>query len=120
MMIKETLRRLLIGSLVGAFIGLLELWFYEFNLRHGIAAILSGAIFGSILGLFGSTMLQKTKTALILCGSSGGLAGAVWWVIARPTVGILHSVVIGIVLGLLFVWSETIGPRKQVRDHQHN
>lgn len=32
-MIKETIRRLLIGSLIGAFIGLLELWFYEFNLK---------------------------------------------------------------------------------------
>lgn len=107
-MIKETIRRLLIGSLVGAFIGLLELWFYEFNLRHSVAAILSGAIFGSILGLFASTMLQKTKIALILCGSSGGFAGAVWWVIARPTVSILHSVIVGIALGLLFVWSDPI------------
>jgi len=106
MMIKEIIRRLLIGSLAGAFIGLIELWFYEFNLRHGIAAILSGAIFGSILGIFGS-MLQNTSKALFICGSSGGLAGAVWWAIARPTVSILQSMIIGIVLGLLFVWSET-------------
>ena len=106
---KATIRRLFIGALVGAFIGLLELWFYEFNLRHGIAAILSGAIFGFILSLFGSTLLQKMKTALILCGCSGGLAGAVWWVIARPSVSILQSVIIGIALGLLFVWSDTIG-----------
>ena len=106
MMIKETIRRIVIGSLAGAFIGLLELWFYEFNLRHGIAAILSGAIFGSILGLFGS-MLRNTTKALILCGSSGGLASAIWWAIARPDVSILRSVIIGLALGLLFVWSET-------------
>jgi hypothetical protein len=105
MKIKDIIRRLLIGSLFGAFVGLLQLWFYEFNLRHGIAGLLAGAFFGAALGVFGS-MLKKIKTALILCGCAGGVAGAVWWLMAKSTVSIFQSVAIGIVLGLLFVWGE--------------
>lgn len=111
--IKEIIRRLLIGLLFGAFLGLLELWFYEFNLRHIIAAIFSGALFGAVVGFF-SLMLNKIKTALILCGCAGGLAGGVWWVTAKTSVSIFQSVAIGIALGLLFVWSnENWETRKQ-------
>jgi len=106
MQIKELIRRVLLGSLIGAFIGVLELWFYEFNLRHGIAAILSGAVFGSLLGLFGSSMLRGIKGALILGAGAGGLAGVVWWVVASPTVTIVLSIAVGVALGILFVWSE--------------
>ena len=31
--------RILIGVLMGAFLGLLELWFYEFDIAHLLAAI---------------------------------------------------------------------------------
>jgi hypothetical protein len=120
MKIKEIIRRVLIGSLMGAFIGLLELWFYEFNLRHGIAAILSGALFGTIVGIFGSSMLKKIATALILCGCAGGLAGAIWWVIAKSSVSIFQSVAIGIALGLLFGWSnDTWNTRKEISVQQN-
>jgi hypothetical protein len=104
--IKEIIRRFLLGSLMGAFIGGLELWFYKFNLRHGIAAILSGALFGSLLGLLGPSMLRGVKGALIFSAGAGGLAGVVWWVVASPTVTIFLSIAVGVALGTLFVWSE--------------
>jgi hypothetical protein len=103
---KEIMRRTFLGSLMGAFIGGLELWFYEFNLRHGIAAVLSGAFFGSALGIFGSSMLKGIKTALILCAGVGGLAGALWWLIAKPNVNVGFSMGVGAVLGILFVLGE--------------
>lgn len=106
MKIKEIIRRLFLGAIMGAFIGVLELWFYEFNLRHGIAAILAGGLFGALVGILGSSMLKKITTALILCGSAGAFAGAVWWLTAKSSASIFQSVVIGIALGLLFVWSE--------------
>jgi len=121
MKINEIIRRILIGSLMGAFIGLLELWFYEFNLRHGMAAILAGGLFGAVVGVFGSSMLKKIKTALILCGCTGGLAGAVWWIVAKSSVSIFQSVAIGIALGLLFVWSDdNWKTRKQINVQQAN
>jgi hypothetical protein len=103
---KEIMRRVFLGSLVGAFIGGLELWFYEFNLRHGIAAVLSGAFFGSALGLFGPSMLEGVKAALILCAAFGGLAGVLWWFIAKPNVNVGFSAGVGVALGILFVLGE--------------
>jgi len=107
---KEIMRRVFLGSLMGAFIGGLELWFYEFNLRHGIAAVLSGAFFGSALGVFGPSMLKGIKTALVLCTTLGVLSGALWWVIAKPNVNVLFSMGVGAALGILFVLGE--GTRK--------
>jgi hypothetical protein len=103
---KEIMRRAFLGSLMGAFIGGLELWFYEFNLRHSIAAVLSGAFFGSALGIFGPSMLKGIKTALTLCAGVGGLAGALWWFIAKPNVNVGFSVGVGAVLGIIFVLGE--------------
>lgn len=91
---------------MGAFMGILELWFYEFNLRHGMAAILAGGFFGALVGIFGSSMLRQIKTALILCGCAGALAGALWWITAKSSVSIFQSMAVGIALGLLFVWSD--------------
>lgn len=104
--IKEIIRRILIGSLMGAFIGALELWFYEFNLRHGIAAVLAGAVFGSLLGVFGPSMLSGIKSSILLCSGTGGLAGAIWWIAAQSTVSIFFSIGVGVVLGLLFLWGQ--------------
>jgi hypothetical protein len=120
MKIKEIMRRLLIGSLMGAFIGVLELWFYEFNLQHGIVAILSGAFFGAVVGIFGSSMLKQIKTALILCGCTGGLAGVVWWVTAKSSVSIFQSVTVGITLGLLFFWSDDNWKTRKQGSVQHD
>jgi len=103
---KEVVRRVFLGSLMGAFIGGLELWFYEFNLRHGIAAVISGAFFGSALGLIGPSMLKGVKTALILCATFGGLAGVLWWFIAKPNINVGFSIGVGAVLGILFVLGE--------------
>jgi hypothetical protein len=103
---KEIIRRIFLGSLMGAFIGGLELWFYEFNLRHGIAAVLSGAFFGSALSVFGPSILKGIKTALVLCAGIGGLAGALWWFIAKPNVNVGCSVGVGGLLGILFVLGE--------------
>ena len=119
MKIKEIIRRIFLGGLLGAFIGALELWFYEFNLRHGIAAILSGALFGAIVGIFGSVMLQKIITALFLCGSAGAVAGGVWWITAKSSVSIFQSIGIGIALGLLFVWGEGNWKSRKQNSVQH-
>lgn len=103
---KEIMKRVFLGSFMGAFLGGLELWFEEFNLRHGIAAILAGVFFGSALGLFGPNMHKGIKVALILCAAFGGLAGALWWFIAKPNIILGFSVGVGAVLGILFVLGE--------------
>jgi hypothetical protein len=51
-------------------------------------------------------MLKGIKTALILCAGVGGLAGALWWLIAKPNVNVGFSMGVGAVLGILFVLGE--------------
>jgi hypothetical protein len=43
------LKRLGFGGLGGGFLGLLEIWFYQFSLRHLLAAVFSGALYGCLL-----------------------------------------------------------------------
>ncbi|MBN1472875.1 MAG: hypothetical protein JW925_13960 [Syntrophaceae bacterium] len=99
--IKEVIRRIFLGTLMGAFIGGMDLWFYEFNLRHGIAALLSGAFFGLALGIF-CPLMKGIKLTILMCAGAGGLAGVVWWIIASSPVSIFVSIVVGVVLGILF------------------
>jgi heme O synthase-like polyprenyltransferase len=109
---KEILRRIFLGSMAGAFLGILEIWFYEFSVRHAIAALCAGAVFGAILGLFGQLMSRKAWSAILLGAISGALAGAVWWLIVRPDVNIIFSAIIGIAFACMMVgferpWNET-------------
>jgi hypothetical protein len=118
--VQEIIRRFLIGSLIGAFIGALELWFYEFNLHHGLAAVLAGAVFGSSLGVFGPSMLNDTISSILLCSCAGGIAGAVWWITAQSTVSIYFSIGIGVFLGLLLLWGESSWKSTKKRSTRHS
>jgi hypothetical protein len=97
--------RILIGALMGAFLGLLELWFYEFDLAHLLAAIAAGATFGSLTGVSIPWVAPDHFKEVIVCSSAGCIAGIVWWLIAQPgsSIGsIALSVGIGAILGALF------------------
>jgi heme O synthase-like polyprenyltransferase len=103
---KDIAKRICFGLVIGAFIGILELWFFEFSLRHGIAAILSGAVFGSILGIFAPFMFRKIWSTILLGAISGALAGVIWWIVVKPDVNIMISVIVGIALACLMVGVE--------------
>ena len=113
MQIKVIFQRVFVCSLMGAFVGVLELWFYDFNLRHGVAAMTSGAVFGSLVGLFSSSIKNGSSRTIILCAVFGGVSGVVWWVLAKPTVSVLFSIGSGVVLGSLFAWGESYGGSKK-------
>jgi hypothetical protein len=97
--------RILIGALMGAFLGLLELWFYEFDLAHLLAAIAAGATFGSLIGVLVPWAEPDRFKEVVVCSSAGSVAGIVWWLIAQPgtSIGsIALAVGIGALLGALF------------------
>ena len=104
--LKEIIRRICLGSIAGAFIGILELWFYEFSVQHGIAAICSGAAFGIMLGVFGSVISQQIWSSILFGIVAGALAGMLWWSIAKADVNIMISAGIGVVIGCLVVCGE--------------
>jgi len=94
--------RLAFGAFAGGFIGMLELWFYEFSLRHLIAAVVSGAVFGSLWGLVQPWASRNTARTCVTGAVLGALAGLVWWVVVRPTNSILVSSAVGLFAGCLF------------------
>ena len=97
--------RILIGALMGAFLGLLELWFYEFDLAHFLAAIAAGATFGALIGISIPWVAPERSQLVIVCSAAGCVAGIVWWLIAQPgtSIGsIALAVGIGAILGTLF------------------
>jgi hypothetical protein len=103
------LRRALFGALVGAFLGVLELWFFEFDLPHFWAAVGAGAVFMSILAIIVGQLQYRGFKLFLAGGLSGSIAGIVWWVITNQTVEWLWvAVCIGVILGVLYVWSDMV------------
>ena len=102
----------MIGALAGAFLGALEIWFYEFSLRRLIAAAASGAIFFAILGI---ASLWVTRNFLLNCitiFAGGTIAATIWWLIAQPKVPLSISIAVGIGLGFMFLVSERMTKTK--------
>ena len=90
---------------MGALLGLLELWFYEFDLAHLLATIAAGATFGSLIGASVPWVAPDRSQVVIVCSSAGFVAGIVWWLIAQPgtSIGCTGLAVgIGTLLGALF------------------
>lgn len=103
---KVIIKRICFGLIIGAFIGLVELWFYKFTIIHAIAAICSGAVFGVVIGIFAPLTFQKIWSALLISAISGALAGVIWWIVVKPNVNIMISTFIGIALAFLIIGVE--------------
>jgi len=98
-------KRLLIGALVGGFFGALEIWFYEFSLNRLVAAILSGASYFAIIGLFAVKFAKDRSKVIALGGFAGFVAGIAYWVVARRSSSPLLAVGIGLVGGIVYAWA---------------
>ena len=62
----------------------MELWFYEFDLAHLLAAVAAGATFGSLIGVSVPWIAPDRSQVVMVCSSAGFVAGIVWWLIAQP------------------------------------
>jgi hypothetical protein len=109
---KQVAYRFIIGALVGALVGVLEIWFYEFSLRRLIAAAASGAIFFTILGVASSWATRNLLNTCVTILAGGTTAAAIWWLIARPKVPLSISIALGIGLGFLFLLGEQMSKPK--------
>jgi hypothetical protein len=103
--------RILIGALGGAFLGLLNLWFYGFDLGDLLAAIAAGATFGALIGALLPWVAwrypgpERSTQIVIACSAAGCVAGIVWWLIAQPCTSIgstALAVGVGAILGAVF------------------
>lgn len=103
---KEIGKRICFGLIIGAFVSILELWLFEFSIRHGIATICSGAVFGMTLGVFAPLTFRKAWSTILMGVISGALAGVIWWIVVKPDANIMISAVVGIALACLMVGVE--------------
>jgi hypothetical protein len=98
---------LVLAATMGAFIGVLELWFFEFSLAGLLAAAAAGASFAVVwcflaMGRPGAISRSRTR-AILAAPPAGGSSGIVWWLIAAPSASIWLAVVIGATLGTIAV-----------------
>jgi drug/metabolite transporter (DMT)-like permease len=99
-------RRLLVGALGGSIIGALDIWFYEFSVVRLLAAILGGATFFTIVALLAVKFGRDRFTVIAIGGFAGFVAGAVYWIVARPSSSPLLAIGIGLVSGIVSALAE--------------
>jgi hypothetical protein len=109
---RQIAYRFIIGAFVGALVGVLEIWFYEFSVRRLIAAAACGAVFFAILGIASSWATRNLLNTCITIFAGAATAATIWWFIARPKVPLTISIALGIGFGFLFLLGERISKPK--------
>jgi hypothetical protein len=97
--------RVLIGALVGAFLGLLELWFIGSGSAPSLAVMAADPNVASASGVSLPWAAAERFQEIVLCTSAGSVAYTVWWLIEQPgtSIGrIALAVGAGALLGALF------------------
>ena len=107
--------RVLIGALMGAFLGLLELWFIGSGSAPSLAVMAADPNVASASGVSLPWAAAERFQEIVLCTSAGSVAYTVWWLIEQPgtSIGrIALAVGAGALLGALFArTSENALPR---------
>jgi hypothetical protein len=97
--------RVLIGALLGAFLGLLELWFIGSGSAPSLAVMAADPNVASASGVSLPWAAAERFQEIVLCTSAGSVAYTVWWLIEQPgtSIGrIALAVGAGALLGALF------------------
>lgn len=93
------LRTLASGALIGAFVAITRLGPHPFSL-HGVVPVLAG---GSAFGLLVAAALRLRPHGVngawyAVLGFAGGVAGIVWWLVARPPSAFVLAALLGALL----------------------
>lgn len=100
-------KRLLIGALIGGFLGALNNWLYDFSLIRLLAGMLCGAAFFAIVGLFAVKFKEDKFKLVALAGLAGCAAGGVYWIVGHPSSSPLLIMGIGLIGGIVYAWAES-------------
>jgi len=100
-------KRLLIGALVGSVFGALNNWSHEFSVIRVLAAMLAGAAFFGIVGVFAMKFKQDKLKLVALAGLAGSAAGGVYWIVVDPSSSPLLTIGTGLIGGLIYAWAES-------------
>ena len=100
------LRRAITSVILGAVVGVLEVWFFKHDIAHFWAAVVAGPMYMTTLAVL-TDRLQLAGGKTLLGAVSGLLAAIVWWAIAVHTAdAFVLAAVAGVFFGSAYVWSE--------------
>jgi hypothetical protein len=100
------LARAITGFIIGAIVGVIEVWFFGHDLSFLWAAMAAGVTYMDTRVLL-TDWLQLAGGKILLGAASGLLAAVVWWVLAsRADELFVRAVVAGICFGAAYAWSD--------------
>lgn len=99
------LRRAIIGVILGAMVGAIQVWFFKRDLSHLWAAIAAGTVYMTTWVIF-TDWLRLAGGKILLGGISGLIAGIVWWSLAiHAEDAFIQAAVAGACFGAAYSWS---------------
>jgi hypothetical protein len=100
------LRKAIVGVILGAIVGGVVMWFFEYDITHFWASVVTGALYMTALPVL-TDCLQLAGGRILLGAVSGLLAAIVWWAIAvRTADAFVLAAIAGICFGSAYAWSE--------------
>jgi|SRR6185312_4776846 len=103
---SELVRRAIMGIILGAIAGAIQVWFFKRDLMHLWAAIAAGAVYMITWVVF-TDRLRLAGGKVLLGGVSGVLAAVVWWSLAiHADDAFIQAAVAGLCFGAAYAWSD--------------
>lgn len=103
---SELVRRAIMGIILGAIAGAIQVWFFKRDLMHLWAAIAAGAVYMTTWVVF-TDRLRLAGGKILLGGVSGVIAAVVWWSLAiHADDAFIQAAVAGLCFGAAYAWSD--------------
>lgn len=109
------LKLLGLSVLLGIIIGICCIWSFIPSNGSFIASVGAGVAFAVTVAIISTFTNILRKTHFAIAAVIGGcVGGGTWWVIAKPEVSIIVSVIMGVSFAIIAFWSESalIFPKK--------
>jgi hypothetical protein len=109
------LKLLGLSVLLGVLIGICCIWLFVPSTGSFVASVGAGVAFAVTVGIISRFTNIIRKTHFAIAAIIGGcVGGGAWWVIAKPEVSIVVSVIMGASFAAIAFWSESaiIFPKK--------
>ncbi len=103
---SELVRRAIMGIILGAIAGAIQVWFFKRDLMHFWAAIAAGVVYMTTWVIL-TDWLRLAGGKILLGAVSGLLAAVLWWAIAvHAENAFLQAAVAGLCFGAAYAWSD--------------
>lgn len=99
-------KRVIMGVILGAIAGAIQVWFFQHDLMHLWASAAAGVVYMTSWVLL-TDWLKLAGGKVLLGGVSGLIAAIVWWSIAvHAEEAFIQAAVAGLCFGAAYAWSD--------------